>query len=94
MLNIKNQSVILEMDRNDLWQLGTALINGIKMETQWKWVHYYKGQSEAEFLHYVRLQHHAIFVYLQEIYRFLNRNELLDSLERELVSIYRQKVLS
>jgi hypothetical protein len=94
MLNIKNKSIMIEMDRNDLWQLGTALMNGIEMETQRKWVHYYQGHTEAEFLHYVRLQHHVIFVYLQEIYGYLERIELLDALEEELLSIYRQKASS
>jgi hypothetical protein len=91
MLNIKHKSVIIEIDRNDLWQLSTALINGIIMESQKKWIFYYKGNSEGGFLRYVRLQHHVIFVYLHEIFTYLEREEMLDSLEKALLSIYRQK---
>jgi hypothetical protein len=90
MLNIKHKCVIIEMDRNDLWQLGTALINGIILESQKKWSLYYKGETEAGFLRYVRLQHHVIFLYLEEIYSYLERTELLDSLENELLALYQQ----
>jgi len=91
MLNIKEKSIIIELDRNDLWQIGTALINGIIIEAQRKWVQYFKGNSEQDFLSYVRLQHHVVFVYLQEIYCHLERRDLLDSLEDELLSIFRKK---
>ncbi|HIW33183.1 MAG TPA: hypothetical protein IAA29_10395 [Candidatus Paenibacillus intestinavium] len=91
MLTIKNKSVIIEMDRNDLWQVGTALINGIIMESQKKWLLYYTGKTEAGFIRYVRLQHHVIFLYLEEIYRYLDRMDLLESLEITLISLFRQK---
>ncbi|MDQ0114195.1 hypothetical protein [Paenibacillus harenae] len=91
MLNIKNKSIVMEMERDDLWQLGTALINGIIMETKIKWRLFYKGETETGFLRYVRLQHHVIFVYLEEIYMHLERMELLDNLDDELLSLYRQK---
>ncbi|MFF2090807.1 hypothetical protein [Paenibacillus sp. NPDC058174] len=91
MLKLKTKSVIIEMDRNDLWQVGTALINGIIIESQNKWMVYYRGKTEAGFIRYVRLQHHVIFLYLEEIYSYLDRMDLLESLEITLRSLYRQK---
>ncbi|MBN2981850.1 hypothetical protein [Cohnella algarum] len=88
MIQIKKNSVILEMERNDLWQLGTALKNGIISECKLKWIRYFQGDSELEFIHYVRSNHHLIFKYLEEIYSFLERTDLLESLETELIKLF------
>ncbi len=88
MLEIKRKSVILEMDRNDLWQLVTALKDGIINQSKLKWISYFQGDSEREFIHYVRSNHHLVFKYLEEMYTFLDRIDILDSLEHELITLF------
>lgn len=88
MLEIKKRSVILEMDRNDLWQLVTALKNGIINESKLKWISYFQGDSEMDFIHYVRSNHHLVFKYLEEMYTFLDRTDILESFESELITLF------
>ncbi|MBP1990557.1 hypothetical protein [Paenibacillus eucommiae] len=85
MLDIKKKTVILEMDRNDLWQLATALKDGIIHETRLKWVRYFQGNGERDFIHYVRSNHHLIFSYIEEMYAFLERDDIMEGLERDLI---------
>lgn len=88
MLEIKKKSVILEMDRNDLWQIVTALKDGIMNESKLKWISFFQGDSERDFIHYVHSNHHLVFKYLEEMYTFLNRTDILESFERELIILF------
>jgi hypothetical protein len=87
MLEIKRKTVILEMDRNDLWKIVTALKEGVVNETKLKWVKHFQGDSEREFIHYVRSNHYLIFKYLEEIYIYLERPDIFEALESDLIKI-------
>jgi hypothetical protein len=88
MIQIKKNTVILEMQRNDLWKLGTALKNGIINECKVKWIICFQGDSVQEFTYYVENNNHLIYKYLNEIYSYLDRMDQLVALEKDLVKIF------
>lgn len=88
MLSIKKHQIIIEMDRNDLWQLATILRNGIINECKVKWIHFYKGDQKEGFLDYVRSQNHHVFQYIEKIYSYLDRYDLIDLLMSDLSELF------
>ncbi|AIQ73002.1 hypothetical protein PODO_06895 [Paenibacillus odorifer] len=88
MIQIKKNTIFLELTRNDLWHIATALRNEIINESRIRWIRYFKGCSEQEFITYVRSNHFPAFKYLEEIYIFLNREDKLVALEIELINIH------
>jgi hypothetical protein len=90
MIKIKKNSIILELSQNDLWRIAATFKNDIIHESHEKWIKYFKGNSPSEFVNYVRNNHHSSFKYLEEIYRFLNRQDKISELEMELISLHHE----
>ncbi|OME51808.1 hypothetical protein BSK59_20010 [Paenibacillus odorifer] len=88
MIAISSKSIVIEMDKKDLWHIGTTLVNGILLEVQKKWIKYHKEVDGNKFLEYVKLQNYISFQYLKEIFNYLNRMDIIETLEMDIVTIY------
>jgi hypothetical protein len=93
LIEIYNTEILVGMRINDLWAIVITFDKYILLQAQ-TMQKKFRGVSEDEFLEYVLRNEHQIYMFIEKIYAYLNRKDLVNSLQLKIRQFYNENNIS